>query len=227
MQWKDLRRIKRMGKGTSYSYRLNLRQVGIWNIKNLLTLLVLFQSCNTSSVEKPIIQNEDTLSFEIENTTTLLSEDTFLISDFSVNGLKLGMPIKNAKKQLILCDSVILVDTEGWANVYHVYYQGEAIMSYGYKNNSTITMIEILSPIFHTKGGIRVCDNIRKIIGDTFDKIEQNDEIEDEDRPNNIDRDADTGYYFYFEEDGKYDIWFVFDKDGKILWIGLYCLRYK
>lgn len=153
----------------------------------------------------------------ISSYSTSLSKDTLLINNFSVNGLKLGMSINNVKKQLLLSDSVVLY-TNDPGYLYHVYYQDKIIMSYNSKNNSSITMIEVFSPIFHTKNGIRVGDNIRKIIGDTLDNINENE---------NIEQDSDTGYYFYFEEEGKFDMWFVFDEEGKILWIGLYCLQCK
>jgi hypothetical protein len=94
-------------------------------------------------------------------------------------------------------------------------------MSYNSKNSSLITWIEIFSPIFHTKDGIRVGDNIRKVIGDAFDNIYQNEDIE-EILSDNIDKDEDTGYYFYFEEERNLNMWFVFDEEGFILWIGLY-----
>ena len=157
----------------------------------------------------------------INGHSTSLSKDTLLINDFSANGLRLGMSIKNAKMQLLLCDSVIL-DAEDNGDLYYVYYQGKAIMSYNSKNNSGITWIEIFSPIFYTKDGIRVNDNIRKIIGDTFDDLYQNEYVND-DLYENIDRDSDTGYLYYFKSNGKFEMVFFFNEEGVIQWIGIYC----
>ena len=155
--------------------------------------------------------------------STSLPKDTLLISNFSVNGLKLGMPIKNAKTQLVLCDSIVL-DAEGDGDLYYVYYQGNTIMSYNSKNNSMITWIEVFSPIFHTKDGVRVNDNIRAVIGDAFDNIKQNEDIEDDENlSENIDKDLDTGYFYYFESNGKFEMDFFFNEEGIIQWIGLYC----
>ena len=140
-----------------------------------------------------------------------LSKDTLLISNFSVNGLKLGMPINDAKKQLLLCDSVVL-DMEALSNfedtVFYVYYQGDAIMSYNSKNESYITMVEVFSPMFHTKNGFRVTENIKKIIGNSKKGIE---------------KDSETGYY-YIEIEGKkkFTSLLFFDEEGIIQWIGLY-----
>ena len=148
--------------------------------------------------------------------TPSLSKDTLLISNFSVNGLKLGMSINNAEKQLLLKDSVVLhLDESTGADLYYVYYQGKAIMSYNSKNNSYITWIEIVSPVFHTKSNLRIGENITKIIGDlNEDNIEQNE---------NIEQDFDTEYYYFIEEnEEKFVFLLFFDEEGIILWIGLY-----
>jgi len=179
-------------------------------IKKGIVLVVLFQSCNTSGTEKQIIKNEDTLSFEIENPIPSLLKDTFLISNFSVNGLELGMPINNAKERLLLCDSVIL-DTEALSNledtIYYVFYQGNAIMAYNSKNDTTITWIEIYSPIFCTKDGFRVTENIKKVIGNSKKRIEKG---------------GRTDYCFFIEEKNLCYTVLYLDKKGIIQWIGIW-----
>ena len=133
------------------------------NIKKGIVLVTLFQACNATSVKEGIIKNDDTSSFEIENTTLSL-KDTFLINDFSVNGLRLDMPIKNVKKQLLLCDS-IKISQDGV--FYYVHYQNEVIMAYN-SYGSSITWIEVFSPLFHTKSGFRVGDNIKELIKEPY-----------------------------------------------------------
>jgi hypothetical protein len=142
-------------------------------IKKGIVLVALFQSCNISSVEKQIVKNEDTSSFENENSISSLLIDTFLISNFSVNGLGLGMLNKNVKKQLLLCDSIYCdsINASDGAIFCYVYYQGEIIMSYNFYDSS-ITWIDVFSPLFHTKGGFRVGDNIKELIDSTNTKIE-------------------------------------------------------
>jgi len=140
-----------------------------------------------------------------------LSKDTFLINNFSVNGLELGMSINNAKKQLLLRDSVVL-DMETLYSLgdslYYVYYHGNVIMSYNSKNDSLITWIEVFSPIFYTQNGFRVNDNIEKFIDDFNDNIEQ-DEL--------------TGLYFLtLEEKKMFWLALFFDEEGTIQWIGIY-----
>jgi len=172
-------------------------------MKTTPIIIILFTliSCSNRefvSEKKQTIQNEGASSFETENSTPSLLKDTFLISDFSVNGLRLGMPINDIEKQLLLCDSVIL-DTE-WkegVSIYYVYYQGEVIMSYDIYTSS-ITWIDVYSPIFYTKSGFRVGDNIKKLIKDQYKEM------------------------YLLEEKETFWVGLYYDLEGFIEYIGLY-----
>jgi hypothetical protein len=177
-------------------------------IKKVIVLFVLFQSCNISSTEKQIIKNEDTSSFEIDNSISSSLKDTFLISNFSVNGLELAMSDKNIKKQLLLCDSIYCdsIHFGDGVKFYNVYYQGKIVMSY-YSNGSFITWIDVYSPIFHTKNGFRVGDNVKKFIDSTDTDIEIDPRI---------------GQMLILEEKETFWLGLFFDKKYFIHWIGLY-----
>ena len=168
-------------------------------------------SCKSKNDKIELNIKEEVNTVETTDTVEVEKVDTLLIHNFSVNGLQLGMPIHDAKKQLLLCDSVVL-DMEAVANledtIFYVYYQGDMIMNYNSKDDSLITWIEVFSPVFYTKDGFRVGDNIKKFVEDSKKSIKE---------------DSDTGYNYYrIEGRNTFSILLFFDEEDIILWIGLY-----